>query len=40
MLIKAGGYGDKVYGTDISPPDEHCFNNLVEAAEYILNSKK
>ena len=40
MLIKRGGYGEKVYGTDISPPDEHCFNNLLEAAEYILNSKK
>ena len=40
MLIKTGGYGDKVYGTDISPPDEHCFNNLLEAAEYILEIQK
>ena len=39
ILIKTGGYGEKVYGTDISPPDEHCFNNLLEAAEYIIKSK-
>ena len=39
MLIKTGGYGEKVYGTDISPPDEHCFDNLLEAAEYILKFK-
>ena len=39
ILIKTGGYGEKVFGSEISPPDEHCFNNLLEAAEFILSSK-
>tara|TARA_B110000438_G_scaffold277683_1_gene300539 strand:- start:1773 stop:2327 length:555 start_codon:yes stop_codon:yes gene_type:complete len=40
LLIKKGGYGEKVYGTDNSPPPEHCFNNLEEAARYILSVDK
>ena len=39
ILLKKNTYGEKVYGTEISPPDEHCFNNLLEAAEFILSSK-
>ena len=39
ILIKTGGYGEKVFDTEISPPDEHCFNNLLEAAKFILSSK-
>ena len=37
LLIKKGGYGEKVYGTKNSPPPEHCFNTLEEAANYILS---
>ena len=37
LLIKKGGYGEKVYGTENSPPPEHCFDNLKEAARYILS---
>lgn len=40
LLIKKGGYGEKVYGTENSPPPEHCFNNLEEAAKYILSVDK
>ena len=39
LLIKKGGYGEKVVGTKNSPPNEHCFNSLREAAEFIINSK-
>ena len=38
LLIKKGGYGEKVYGTENSPPPEHCFNNLEEAVRYILSA--
>lgn len=40
LLIKKGGYGEKVYGTENSPPPEHCFNDLEEAARYILSVDK
>lgn len=40
LLIKKGGYGEKVYGTKNSPPPEHCFNNLEEASRYILSIDK
>ena len=40
LLIKKGGYGEKVYGTENSPPPEHCFNDLEEAAKYILSVNK
>ena len=36
LLIKKGGYGEKVYGTKNSPPKEHCFDNLKLAVNYIL----
>ena len=39
LLIKTGGYGEKVVGTKNSPPSSHCFENLIKAAEYIINSK-
>ena len=40
LLTKKGPYGEKVYGTENSPPPEHCFNNLKEAARYILSIDK
>ena len=36
LLIKKGGYGEKVYGTKNSQPKEHCFDNLKLAVNYIL----
>ena len=39
LLIKTGGYGEKVVGTLNSPPAEHCFNSLLDAAKYITNKK-
>ena len=36
LLIKKGGYGEKVYGTENSPPEEHCFEDLKLAVNYIL----
>ena len=36
LLIKKGGYGEKVYGTENSPPEEHCFEDLKLAVSYIL----
>tara|TARA_B100000902_G_scaffold259006_1_gene245223 strand:+ start:2282 stop:2839 length:558 start_codon:yes stop_codon:yes gene_type:complete len=39
ILIKTGGYGEKVFRSKNSPPDEHCFNNLLEAAEFITGDK-
>tara|TARA_B100000809_G_scaffold232910_1_gene249217 strand:+ start:9434 stop:9988 length:555 start_codon:yes stop_codon:yes gene_type:complete len=40
LLIKKGGYGEKVYGTKNSPPSEHCFNDLKEAVGYVLSIDK
>ena len=40
LLIKRGGYGERVYGTKNSPPPEHCFNDLKEATSYILSFDK
>jgi D-glycero-D-manno-heptose 1,7-bisphosphate phosphatase len=40
LLIKKGGYGEKFYGTKNSPPPEHCFDDLREAAEYIISKDK
>ena len=39
LLIKTGGYGEKVFRSRNSPPDEHCFNNLLDAAEFIIGNK-
>ena len=39
LLIKTGGYGEKVVGTPNSPPAEHCFDSLLDAAKYITNNK-
>ena len=39
LLIKKGGYGEKVFGTKNSPPDEHCFDNLNNAVNYILKQE-
>ena len=39
LLIKKGGYGEKVYRTKNSPPDEHCFDSLLGAANYIVERK-
>ena len=39
LLIKKGGYGEKVFGTKNSPPPENCFDNLMEAAKYIINKQ-
>ena len=39
LLIKKGGYGEKVFQTEISPPDENCFDNLNGAVNYILKQK-
>ena len=36
LLIKKGGYGEKVYRTKNSPPDEQCFVDLHHAVNYIL----
>jgi len=37
LLIKKGGYGEKFYGTKHSPPPEHCFDDLMKAAQYIIS---
>ncbi len=37
LLIKKGGYGERVYGTENSPPKEQCFDDLSRAVDYILN---
>ena len=39
LLIKTGGYGEKVLGTENCPPDDHCFNDLFEAAEFIISNQ-
>ena len=38
LLIKTGGYGEKVFGSLNSPPKEHCFDNLMGAVEFILKT--
>ena len=38
LLIKTGGYGEKVLGTENCPPSNHCFDSLIEAAEFIVSS--
>jgi D-glycero-D-manno-heptose 1,7-bisphosphate phosphatase len=38
LLIKTGGYGEKVFGSLNSPPIEHCFDNLMGAVEFILKT--
>ena len=39
LLIKKGGYGEKVFRTVNSPPDEQCFDNLNDAVNYILRQE-
>jgi len=39
LLIKSGGYGEKVVGTKNSPPPENCFDDLMEVAEYIIKKQ-
>ena len=39
LLIKKGGYGEKVFRTENSPPDEHCFDDLNDAVNYILKQE-
>jgi len=39
LLIKKGGYGEKVFGTKSSPPSEQCFDSLNGAVNYILKQK-
>ena len=39
LLIKKGGYGEKVFGTKNSPPGEQCFNDLSGAVNYILKQE-
>tara|TARA_B100000902_G_scaffold7562_1_gene9667 strand:+ start:643 stop:1191 length:549 start_codon:yes stop_codon:yes gene_type:complete len=39
LLIKAGAYGKKAYKSENSPPDEHCFDDLFSAANYIIAEK-
>ena len=34
-----GGYGEKVFGTENSPPPDHCFDNLLEAAKFIVHTQ-
>ena len=38
LLITTGGYGEKVVGTKNCPPKKHCFENLIKAAEYIIDT--
>ena len=39
LLIKKGGYGEKVFGTKNSPPSEQCFDDLSGAVNYILKQE-
>ena len=39
LLIKKGGYGEKVFRTENSPPDEQCFDDLNDAVNYILKQE-
>ena len=39
VLIKKGGYGEKVFGTKNSPPSEQCFDDLSGAVNYILKQE-
>ena len=39
LLIKKGGYGEKVFGTINSPPSEQCFDDLSGAVNYILKQE-
>ena len=39
LLIKKGGYGEKVFRTENAPPDEQCFDNLNDAVNYILKQE-
>jgi len=39
LLIKKGGYGEKVFGTESSPPNEQCFDDLSGAVNYIIKQE-
>ena len=39
ILIQTGGYGEKVLQSNNCPPSEHCFDNLYDACEFIINKK-
>ena len=39
ILIQTGGYGEKVLKASNCPPSEHCFDNLYDACEFIINKK-
>ena len=39
ILIQTGGYGEKVLKSRNCPPSEHCFDNLYDASEFIINKK-
>jgi D-glycero-D-manno-heptose 1,7-bisphosphate phosphatase len=39
LLIKKGGYGEKVFGTENSPPEDRCFDSLNGAVNYILKKE-
>ena len=39
ILIQTGGYGEKVLKSSNCPPSEHCFDNLYDASEFIINKK-
>ena len=39
LLIKKGGYGERVFGTKSSPPSEQCFDDLSGAVNYILKQE-
>ncbi len=36
LLIQTGGYGEKVLNSKHCPPPKHCFNNLLEASDFII----
>ena len=38
LLIKNGPYGEKAYISKECPPIEHCFNDLMEASQFIVNN--
>lgn len=39
ILIKKGGYGEKVLKSKHCPPNEHCFDSLLGASNFIIKSK-
>lgn len=38
ILIRKGPYGEQALNSEYCPPPEHCFDNLMEASKFIINS--